>query len=256
VTETNIPRALSGAADRPDPAHGVFSTMLVRAGVAVDVAAHVERLERSAGELYDRALPDDLGERIAAEAARHALGRLRVLVAPGPSPLAVAEVESTALDSEPEPRAELLAPVQLPGGLGAHKWRDRRLLDELERRTGAMPLIVDTGGDVLEAGAANVWIVEGGALVTRPLDGRLLPGTVRARMLAGAAAVGLEPREEPISLERLAAADELLLSSAIRGVRPAVLAGAAPRDTRAGAPFEAGGRLRRALEEPALVEAR
>jgi para-aminobenzoate synthetase/4-amino-4-deoxychorismate lyase len=254
--EANTPLALTGPAGRPDPARGVFSTMLVREGVAVDVAAHVERLERSAGELWGQALRDGLAERIAARAAGHALARLRVLVAPGPGALAAAEIESTPLDSEPAPQPELLAPVHLPGGLGAHKWRDRRLVDELERRTGATPLIVDTGGDVLEAGAANVWIVEGGTLVTPPLDGRLLPGTVRARVLAAAASAGLEPREEPISLERLAAADEVLLSSAIRGVRPGVLAGAAPFDAAAAAPFEAGARLRRALHEPALVEAR
>ncbi|MBD0281475.1 MAG: aminotransferase class IV [Thermoleophilaceae bacterium] len=289
--ETNIPRAFTGAAGRPDPGRGVFSTMLVRAGVAVDLAAHVQRLERSADELYDQALPDDVGERIAAEAVAHALGRLRVLVAPGPGALAAAEIESTPLDSEPAPQPELLAPVHLPGGLGAHKWRDRRLLDELERRTGATPLIVDLDGHVLEAGAANVCIVEGGTLVTPPLDGRLLPGTVRARVLAVAASAGLERRQEPISLERLAAADEVLLSSAIRGVRPGVLAGVSgvvppnraaspavavsgesgviepkvltpavrgrrPFDAAAAAPFEAGARLRRALHEPALVEAR
>ena len=87
-----------------------------------------------------------------------------------------------------------------------------------------MPLLVDLDGEVLEAAHANVWIREGTALVTPPLDGRLLPGTVRARLLADPPA-GHTAREEPVRLERIAAADELLLSSSLRGLHPAALAG-------------------------------
>jgi para-aminobenzoate synthetase/4-amino-4-deoxychorismate lyase len=234
--------------DLHDPARGVFTTILVRGGAAVDLGAHLDRLERSVRELYGAMLPGDLEERIAVRAREAPLGRLRVLVAAARRgrPAAV-EIDARPLDREPEPEPAHLAPAYLPGGLGAHKWRDRRLVERLERSTGALPLIVDLDGDVLEAATANVWIVEGTALVTPPLDGRLLPGTVRARALAAASAAGLEPREEPIPLERLKAADEVLLSSAIAGVRPATLAGPAP--------FAAGARLRRALRESDLVEA-
>jgi para-aminobenzoate synthetase / 4-amino-4-deoxychorismate lyase len=231
--------------DRPDPAHGVFTTMLVRDGTAVDVGAHLDRLERSVRELYGVTLPGDLDERIAATAGDAALQRLRVLVAAGRARLAEVEIDARPLDREPEPEPVLVAPVHLPGGLGAHKWRDRRLVDELERTMGALPLIVD--GEVLEAATANVWIVEGTALVTPPLDGRLLPGTIRARVLGAAAHAGLDAREEPIPLERLEAADEVLLTSAVAGVRPATLGGRAL--------FSAGARLRRTLREPAVVEA-
>ena len=85
-----------------------------------------------------------------------------------------------------------------------------------------MPLLIDLDGDVLEAAWANVFVVEGKTLTTPPLDGRLLGGTVRARLLAARAGSGLEPREEPLSLERLAAADEVLLSSSVQGLRAAL----------------------------------
>jgi para-aminobenzoate synthetase / 4-amino-4-deoxychorismate lyase len=117
-------------------------------------------------------------------------------------------------------RAVALAPVSLPGGLGAHKWRDRRLLDRLADEHGAVPLIVDLDGDVLEAAHANVWIVEGGTLVTPPLDGRLLPGTARARLLRSAAGAAREGR---LTLERLRRADALLLTSSLCGVHRARL---------------------------------
>jgi branched-subunit amino acid aminotransferase/4-amino-4-deoxychorismate lyase len=52
----------------------------------------------------------------------------------------------------------------------------------------------------------------------------VLPGSVRARLLADPPA-SHNTREEPITLERAAAADELLLSSSIRGLHRAALAG-------------------------------
>ena len=238
--------ALDGEADRPDPALGVFETILVRGGTPVDGRAHLVRLERSVRELYRAELPADLDARVLAAAAAAPLQRLRVTARPtapdpGATPAVLAEIEAEPLAADPEPDLVTLAPALLPGGLGAHKWRDRRLLDELAERLGAVPLIVDLDGDVLEAAASNVFVVEGTHLVTPPLDGRQLPGTVRARVLA------LHPaREERLTLDRIAAADEVLLASSIRGIYPARLVdGPEPR-------FQLGARLRAALREESL----
>jgi para-aminobenzoate synthetase / 4-amino-4-deoxychorismate lyase len=240
--------ALAGGADRPDPALGVFSTMLVRAGRVVDLDAHLGRLRHSVRTLYGRDLPGDLESRVAEAAARAALQRLRVLAVPHADRLGVT-IEADELRSEPGAEPVALAPAVLPGGLGEHKWIDRRLLARLERRLGGVPLLVDHDGQVLEAAFANVWIAEGETLVTPPLDGRQLPGTVRAALLA-AARDGFEVREEPVTLERLAGADEILLSSSIRGVYPGTLAG------RRAARFEIGARLVAVLEERAAATAR
>jgi para-aminobenzoate synthetase/4-amino-4-deoxychorismate lyase len=220
--------ALDGGASRPDPDRGVFSTLLVRAGEAVDLPAHLERLRASARELYGHDLPHDLAARAADAARPHDLARLRIEVLDG-----AVEVGAAPLVAPPAPDPVRLAPALIPGGLGAHKWRDRRLLDELELRLGAVALLVDLDGEVLEAAHANVWIAEGDRLVTPPLDGRILPGTARARLLADPPA-GMTAREEPIALERLAAADELLLTSSLRGLHPATLAGHAGLQVAAG----------------------
>ena len=71
--------ALAGGADRPDPALGVFETLLVRGGVPVDARAHLARLERSVSALYGEALPEDLHARVLAAAAAAPLQRLRVV---------------------------------------------------------------------------------------------------------------------------------------------------------------------------------
>ncbi len=236
VTRVTPVLALAGEPDRPDPALGVFETILVRGGVPVDLRAHLARLERSADALYGATLPEDLPARLRADAAAAPLQRLRIVFAGDE-----AMVEAEPLAAEPEPDPVVLAPALLPGGLGAHKWRDRRLLDELADRVEAVPLIVDLDGEVLEAASANIFIVEGTHLVTPPLDGRQLPGTVRARVLA------LHPaREERLTLDRIAGADELLLASSIRGLHPARLVdGPEPR-------FQLGARLRAALREESL----
>jgi para-aminobenzoate synthetase / 4-amino-4-deoxychorismate lyase len=228
--------ALAGGADRPDPALGVFEALLVRGGVPVDARAHLARLERSVSALYGEALPEDLHARVLAAAAAAPLQRLRVVAAP-----ALVEIEVEPLAAEPAADPVTLSPAVLPGGLGAHKWRDRRLLDELAQRLDAVLLLLDLDGDVLEAAYANLFIVEGTHLITPPLDGRQLPGTVRARVLA------LHPaREERLSLARVAAADELLLASSVRGIHPARLSdGPEPR-------FQLGARLRAALHEDSL----
>ena len=240
VTRVAPVTALAGEADRPDPALGVFETILVRGGVPVDLRAHLMRLERSVQALYGTSLPPDLNERALSAAATAPLQRLRLTAAPAAEPIAVA-VEAEPLAAEPAADPVVLAPAVLPGGLGAHKWRDRRLVDELTGRLDAVPLIVDLDGDVLEAAYANLFIVEGTHLVTPPLDGRQLPGTVRARVLA------LHPaREERLTLDRIAAADELLLASSIGGLRPArFVDGEEPR-------FQLGARLRAALHEDSL----
>jgi para-aminobenzoate synthetase/4-amino-4-deoxychorismate lyase len=238
--------ALAGGADRPDPALGVFETILVRGGSPVDLRAHLARLDRSVRALYGEDLPGDLEAQVTATAAQAPLQRIRVVaraareVAGAVRGLAI-EVAAEPLAAEPAPDPVELAPVLLPGGLGAHKWHDRRLLDELAVRIGAVPLLVDLDGDVLEAAYANVFIVEGTHLVTPPLDGRQLPGTVRARVLA------LHPAlEQRLTLDRIAGADEVLLASSIRGIHPARLAGGPePR-------FQLGARLRAALREDSL----
>src|SRR5215218_1872712 len=56
---------------RPDPAGGVFSTLLVRDGLALAADAHLARLGASVAELYGAALPADLAERVELAADAH-----------------------------------------------------------------------------------------------------------------------------------------------------------------------------------------
>lgn len=204
--------------ERPDPALGVFETVLVLDGRAMALEAHLERLAASMRSQFDVALPPTVaaGARAAAAQTRER-ARLRVLADPGGA-VRISVSPAGPLYALQYPAR--LEPFTLPGGLGAHKWRDRRLLDALSALArGATPLLIDTDGCVLEAAYANVWIVEGEELITPPADGRILPGTVRAALLAS----GRAAREESIDLDRLACADEVFLTSSISGRHPATI---------------------------------
>jgi anthranilate/para-aminobenzoate synthase component I len=208
---------------RPDPAEGVFETVLIQRGRLVALSEHLERLASSLEELYGACLPQDVTDRIERlPVIEHA--RLRILADPdGAVELALSpQTRSAGAPAR-------LIPYLLPGGLGPHKWRDRRLLDALVARApGTVPLLIDTDGSALEAGHANVWIVEGESLITPPADGRILPGVTRASLLRRERTA----REAPVGIGRLLRAESVFLSSSIGGQRSARLAGGSVLEDR------------------------
>jgi para-aminobenzoate synthetase / 4-amino-4-deoxychorismate lyase len=118
-------------------------------------------------------------------------------------------------------RAATLAAIVVPGGIGAHKWSDRRLLDQAQSDCGAaLPLVLDADGTVLEVSRGNVFLVRDGSLVTPMTDGRLLPGVARLRVMEAAAAAGIQIHEEVVSYDQLIRADEVFVSGSVRGVEP------------------------------------
>jgi para-aminobenzoate synthetase / 4-amino-4-deoxychorismate lyase len=117
-----------------------------------------------------------------------------------------------------------LRAVTVPGGLGCHKWIDRRLLAALADDAEAEPLLCDLDGLVLEAARANLFVVEDGPrIVTPPADGRILPGVTRATVLELARELGIDVRVEPVDLARLADAEEIFLTGSLSGTTPAQL---------------------------------
>jgi para-aminobenzoate synthetase / 4-amino-4-deoxychorismate lyase len=209
---------------RPEPGRGVFETLLVLDGRPVELDAHLARLEASVRALYGRPAPAVARELIVDGARGSGRARLRLGVAPDagelPAGVRIAAVDEALLFPDWE-RALELHPVVVAGGIGAHKWADRRLLEHAD--AGVAPrlaLILDRDGTVLEASRGSVFAVLDGVLVTPAADGRILPGVTRGRVLALAAALGIPCREEIVSFERLRAADEVFLTGAVRGIEP------------------------------------
>ena len=114
--------------------------------------------------------------------------------------------------------------MTVPGGLGAYKYRDRRLLAALAARERLSPaqhlLLTDETGELLETDRANVFAVIDGVLLTPPADGRLLPGTTRAAVLRAARCRGIRIGQKPLTLDELTEASEVFVTNAVAGVIP------------------------------------
>jgi para-aminobenzoate synthetase/4-amino-4-deoxychorismate lyase len=203
---------------RPNPEFGVIETIRVSRGEPLWLSAHVARMRASCDEL-GIALGEDLAECVAEAAFELGEGGLRVSADRGGSRISEREL--------PAPGAVRLTPTVLPGGLGAHKWADRRLITELSA-LGSMPLLLDLDGTVLEAGHAAVVLVVGEALLVPPIDGRMLPSISRTQLLADAVRAGHEVRTEAFTLADIRAGDGLILSSSLRGPHVGLLDGTRP----------------------------
>lgn len=194
------------------------------AGVPVELEAHLARLEGSLAILFpDRTAPDIEGA-IRARAQGIERGSLRVRVAPAGRAGIEATIRVAGVPPElvfpPAPSSVALHSFVLAGGLGGHKWADRTLVDRAQAglATDALPLIVEWDGSVLEASRGNAFAVTGGTLTTPPADGRILPGIARARTIEIAAEMGLEVREATLTRDDLLGADEVFLTSSVRGL--------------------------------------
>jgi para-aminobenzoate synthetase/4-amino-4-deoxychorismate lyase len=206
----------------PDLSQGVFETLLIAGGEPVELDAHLTRLGVSLAALFGAQPPPGLGEVARRRAGEFDLGRLRIDVVVGADgPRATLKAEGVdAADFFPEwERGAALRTAVLPGGLGAHKWADRRPLAGAPE--GTMRLLLDRGGEVLEASRANVFAVFGAELATPRADGRILPGIAREGALAAAREAGIEPIERSLLRDELLAADEVFLTGSVRGVEPA-----------------------------------
>ncbi len=227
---------------------GVFETVRVEGGVVRDAAAHLARLREGLALLDLAHVPRDepLLAAMIETARRNGLDAavVRVTVTrgaaaargllppalpvaptvvvqafplppapPGGGPAAVAVVLASTRRNEHSPLARIKSTNYLDMVLARM---------EAARRGADDALVRNTAGRLACATAANVFVVTGDRLLTPPTGEGALPGVTRARLLAGAAALGLEAEERPLPVEAAMEADELLLTSTVTPVRAVV----------------------------------
>lgn len=214
---------------------GLFEVLRTWHGAPVDLPAHLDRLYASAEALALRAI-----DRSALAAAVHATlaaagageQRIRIVLTRGPGALSARTEElgpgRAIVIAEPLPElpTEVACAVvdwPLPRRPGpAHKslaYLDHIVARDLARAAGAdEALRLDGQGLVVEGATSNVHVVVDGTLVSPPAAAGALPGVVRGRLLAAAARLGIAVREDRITVDQLRAADEILLTSSLRGV--------------------------------------
>lgn len=198
-----------------DVSRGVFETLLVVDGRPVQLDAHLARLDASVRAVYGTTVRAGLEDAVHRHVA-HLTGRQRLRIDAAPRDGDV-RISMTAADVGPAQTAWDLVPRLVPGGQGPHKWSDRT---RLAASTGDEPLLLDTDGSVLETARGNLFAVLDDGLHTPALDGRLLPGTVRARVIEAAGHLGLPVFQHRMTTATLAEATEVFATNALRGIVP------------------------------------
>jgi D-alanine transaminase len=219
-------------------ADGVYEVCEVRYGLIVDLTRHLDRLDRSLGELRIQwpmgrdALIQVIRETLRRNHVRNGLFYLQVTRGVArrdhvfPAAGTPSSVVVTAKSTDPAIVARKNAT-----GIKAITVQDNRwdrvdiksvgllpnaLARQQAKEAGAQEAIyVDQRGMVKEGAATNVWIVDAeGVLVTRPAEHGILRGITRTTLMDVAARLGLPVAERFFSVGEMMAAREVFITAA------------------------------------------
>ncbi|TPV97142.1 MAG: aminotransferase [Myxococcales bacterium FL481] len=207
----------------------------------VALRRHLERLHRSAAgigfsipfsdEMLIAAIDDTL------TAAENAASRIRVVITRGTGPIAldtrtssqpmlVVYVEALQLPDEASYTRGLSAALVDPRtvanpGLKTGNYLPNILaLRQAIERAGDDAIMCNRDGFVTEGATSNVFVVASGEICTPSLETGLLAGITRSIVFELCDRLGASMSERAISPHELAAADELFLTSSVRGIMP------------------------------------
>lgn len=208
---------------------GVFETLALDHGRALDLARHLARLQAGAARLgvplpESAVLRAAIDEACRSEPATSAW--LKVLATRGGRLIVVTgaldpaergrEVSAVLLSWRRDVRDPLL-------GVKATSRAAQQLGLEHARRRGADEgLWLNTRGRLSEGCASNLFVVQRGRIFTPAPGEGVLPGIVRECALCAAHAAGIPAHEGRVRLQRLRGAQEAFLTNSLCGVRPLV----------------------------------
>jgi D-alanine transaminase len=227
-------------------ADGVYEVCEVRGGRLIDERRHLERLQRSLGELRIpmpmsvKALGVILREVVARNRIGYGIVYLQItrgvarrdfpFPPAGTPPSVVASARSSDLARLEQLATDGIAVVTVPDT----RWQrvdiksvallPNVLAKQAAREQGAREAwLVDAQGRVTEGASSNAWIVSrDGKLITHPLGHDVLPGITRSVVMDAIKAQGLAFEERAFSVAEAYAAREAFVTSASQIVLPVV----------------------------------
>lgn len=106
-------------------------------------------------------------------------------------------------------------------GLKCGSYAENLLALQDARKAGfEQPIFLNTAGQLCESATSNVFLVKNNRLLTPPLDSGCLPGITRSVVMGLARRNGLACEEIPLERGDIENADEIFLTSSIRGAVP------------------------------------
>lgn len=222
----------------------VYEVMRTANGSPVDLGEHLARLRRSAAAIALGVPSDaDLVEAVrkALAAAGNAESYIRIIVTRGAGEIGLST--ELAVDRK---TLVIVRPLTLPAAhlyergialriVGVQRTSPRAMdpgvksgnylnnilaLHEAKRAGADEALMCDQRGRVAEGSSSNVFVIRSGEVITPSLDIGLLPGITRQRVIELARADGLMVTEGELSPEQVRTANEVFITSSIRGVLP------------------------------------
>jgi branched-chain amino acid aminotransferase len=216
---------------------GVFDTSLVLAGTMVWRDAHLRRLRESCTSLGFAIDVAAVEAAVDTLIAAQSDGALRITVTRGAGP--------RGLGPPPQPRPTILAtmaplraksffvPLSLhvaairrnetspTARLKTLNYLDAVFASQAARQAGFDDaLFLNTTGHVACATVGNIVALHGIRLLTPPLADGVLAGTVRGMVLELCGSIGLDPVEQSLTLDDLAAADAVFVTNSLKLLAP------------------------------------
>jgi branched-chain amino acid aminotransferase len=223
----------------------VYETMRTAGGLPVELQRHVARLHRSAAGIgLDIPFRDpEIAAAITGchQAAGNEESYVRVIVTRGTgpimldprqseSPTLVVVVQTLHLPSDEDYErgvSAVIVEVQKAGGglldpgIKTGNYLNNILALRQAIARGAEDAILSNGqGHVAEGATSNVFFVKDGELCTPHLETGLLAGITREVVCELATETGMAPTERVVRPDELRAADEVFLTSSVRGIMP------------------------------------
>jgi branched-chain amino acid aminotransferase len=217
---------------------GVFETIAVFNGKPAYLAAHLDRLVHG-GRVLGINVPrtfiaNGTGQLLAGHGRENGILRITITRGSGVRGLAGAGAAPTALITlTPWQKGTLNAPVRLAtssirrnehsplSSLKTLSYAGNILAARDAAAVGADDaLLLNTSGRIASSTISNLFAIWGSTLATPSSTEGVLPGIIRARILALAKIAGLAAEERPISPAELLSADAVFLTNSLRLIRP------------------------------------
>jgi branched-chain amino acid aminotransferase len=212
---------------------GLFETMLVLNGVALDLVDHLQRFANSAkvlGIVFPR---DEIAASVVAlcdGVTDHHVLRLTLTRGSAGRGLAADTDGFTYVATvQPYNAAMMFQPVELclvsvcrNDTSDASRLKTTSYIDQIlaareaQEDSAAEPLMCNTKGALASASIGNVFLSFGQRLVTPSLDQGILPGIMRKNVIALAGKAGFAVEERPVDPSELETADGVFITNALR----------------------------------------
>ena len=223
-------------------ADGVYEVIALVDGRFVDDGPHLDRLDRSLGEIQlaspmSRAgLHAMLIELASRNEVTEGLIYLQVTRGPAERDFAFPAVQQPTIVAYARALPVIAHPRAVAGATAItvpdQRWARRDiksiallpqvLAKQAARAADAFEALMVEDGQLTEGGAATLFMVKNGQLITHTLGIKVLPGITRERVFMLATARGIAIVERSISADELPAADELFVTAATAFVMPIV----------------------------------